>query len=411
MTKTQLKILLIIPNLGRGGAQQIFRQQLELLSVHFEVLGCVFNWDGAFKDDCESNIISLDVPGGKTYWSKGWYFFLRIKRLRRLKKEMKIDVSISHLEGADYVNLLSKGKDRTICWIHGTKIYDENISGLLGKIRMHVLMPWLYRKANKIVTVSKGITKELSKHINGLDKHLQTIYNGFEVDKIMLLGNEPLANEFSSLFNQAKIIITHCRLSRQKNLEALLTIFRELKNKIEIKLVIIGDGELRENLILLCADLKLKSWACWDNNQMDSNYDVYFIGQQSNPFKYLQKAILYALPSGWEGFPLALCEAMVCRLTVIAADCFTGPREILAPELCAEQPLQKPYVNENGVLMPLADVSDKNTITIWVKAIDELLSGKHDTSINKSVAFQRVRQFQLSESISQTINLVQEISK
>src|SRR5260221_1784610 len=102
------RILIIITNLCRGGAQREFRQQLKYLSDSFEAIGCVFNWDGAFEEDKAANVVSLNVEGGVTWVDKTYHFVQRIIRLRELKRKNGIDISISHLEGADYVNLLSK---------------------------------------------------------------------------------------------------------------------------------------------------------------------------------------------------------------------------------------------------------------------------------------------------------------
>src|SRR5688500_11479981 len=96
-TKKPRKILLIIPNLGRGGAQQMFRPQLKSLAIDFKVIGCVFHWDGAFAEDHAENIISLEVPAGKNFVLKVLYFILRIIRLKQLKRQKGIEVSISHL--------------------------------------------------------------------------------------------------------------------------------------------------------------------------------------------------------------------------------------------------------------------------------------------------------------------------
>src|SRR5688572_15352067 len=154
MSRERSKILIIIPNLGRGGAQQVFRDQLQFYSEKHDTLGCVFNWDDTFTDDRHSNIVSLDIPGGKNWPAKIFQFFKRVLALRKIKKQYNIEFSISHLEGADHVNLLSKKKEKVICWIHGTKAFDENIEGILGIIRKKILIPLTYRLSDKIITVS-----------------------------------------------------------------------------------------------------------------------------------------------------------------------------------------------------------------------------------------------------------------
>jgi glycosyltransferase involved in cell wall biosynthesis len=94
---------------------------------------------------------------------------------------------------------------------------------------------------------------------------------------------------------------------------------------------------------------------------------VAFPGVRKNPFPYVAASSLYVLSSNHEGFPNALLEAMALGRPVIAADCKTGPREILLSEEELEQ-LQKEYpdgasVKETvdgtyGVLVPDMDAQE-----------------------------------------------------
>ncbi|MDH4088854.1 MAG: glycosyltransferase [Cyclobacteriaceae bacterium] len=409
-SSSALRILIIIPNLGRGGAQQVFWQQMNHLALHFEVFGCVFNWDGAFEQDKLGNIISLDVPGGKTWLQKVYYFIIRILRLRKIKKDRKIDISISHLEGADYVNLLSRYLDRTICWVHGTKRFDENITGTIGLIRHRILMPVIYRRAQKIVTVSRGIRDELSRSYPSIVPLLKTIYNGFDIEGIQQSSREETDENFVRLCGTSSVIITHCRLSRQKNLTALVRIFEKVAKIAPSKLAILGDGELRHAIIDECSALQLKTWTCWDGAPFAGSYDVYFMGQQQNPFKYLKHAHLYAMTSGWEGFPLALCEAMAIGLPVMAADCFTGPREIIAPDINSQQPVQTPFHTQYGVLMPLADRINPRAIEHWTSEIVNLLGKTNVSKTQTTAGIGRIQEFSFSETMEQTVSLIGEVA-
>jgi glycosyltransferase involved in cell wall biosynthesis len=407
MNKT--RVLLIIPNLGKGGAQRVYHQQLDYLSAYFNVQGCVFNWDGAFEEDKRKGIISLEVPAGSTWIDKAYYFSIRIIRLRKIKKRMNIEVTISHLEGADYVNLLSRSSDKVICWIHGTKRFDANINGVLGIIRQKLLMPFLYKRSQKIVTVSKGIEHEFRNAFKRTAPLLQTVYNGFDVQAIQQQMLKPVEPDFVEMANAHPLIITHGRLALQKNSKALIHIFKEVKKKSNSKLIIIGDGDLREELIKECEELKLKTWLCWSNIPWSDTCDVYFLGQQSNPFKYLCHASLYAMTSSWEGFPLALCEAMVCNLTIIASDCYTGPREILAPELTGPQPIEQPYRAKYGELMPLINHTNQKVISVWAAAVYDLVTKGKLTKNQAEQGVNRIKEFDIEKAIQQTISIIQSV--
>ena len=366
-----LKILLIIPNLGRGGAQQVFRDQLQYFSTKYNAVGCVFNWDDTFEDDRQPNIISLDVPAGKNPFGKIICFFKRVSALKKIKRQHQIDISISHLEGADYINLLSKKKDRVICWIHGTKAFDENINGVVGLLRRKILIPLTYRFSDKIVTVSDGIRQELFQTFRVPTRKTTTIYNSFILEDIVTKASQTVSPQAESIFAGSPIIVTHCRLSRQKNLFALLDIYFALKKQVNARLMILGDGELREQLLSHCLKNGLYVYTVWNHKQsVHANYDIYFMGYERNPYPYLQRSTLYAMTSSWEGFPLSLCEAMACGLPVITTDCYTGPREIIAPNLKTSQPVNQPTSTDYGVLMPLAS---SDSTKVWSDTIISLL--------------------------------------
>ena len=63
------------------------------------------------------------------------------------------------------------------------------------------------------------------------------------------------------------------------------------------------------------------------------------MGIVKNPHSLISKADLFVLPSRFEGFPMALCEAMACGLAVISTEYHGGVREIIDEGV-------------NGVLVP-----------------------------------------------------------
>lgn len=83
------------------------------------------------------------------------------------------------------------------------------------------------------------------------------------------------------------------------------------------RLLILGEGELRESLEALVKECGISS----DKIQM--------LGFVSNPFAYLSRCAAFILTSRWEGLPGVLIEAMACGAPVLSTDCPSGSREIL----------------------------------------------------------------------------------
>lgn len=398
-------LLLIIPNLGAGGAQKVFRDQVTFYKQHYTVTACVFNLDGSFESDRELKLVSLDVPGGNNPVSKALFFVRRVLTLRKLKKRLNVKISISHLEGADYVNILSSRGEKVICWIHGTKRFDDNIAGVTGWIRKNILIRKLYRRSNLLVAVSEGIKKELIDVFKLPSSFIQTIVNGFDHGEISRLSNESPDFSLRALNLDGPILITHGRLARQKNLFALLDIFLTLKKKhTNARLVIVGDGELREQLVSYAESLKLNVYSVWKNSSASSAHDIYFTGYTTNPYALLVQADLYLMTSSWEGFPLALCEAMSCGVPVLSSDCFTGPREILAPGIRDEQPIRHPIETAFGMLMPLAEAPFN--AELWPQTISRLLEDDLKRQALRAVGRKRSLEFDQKEIQKKWLALV-----
>ncbi len=400
MKASQPTVLLIIPNLGRGGAQRVFHQQRALLT-NVNVVSVVFNFDGAFESEQVDGTISLEVPAGKNWWQKLWNFRQRVIRLRAIKKQYKVDVAISHLEGADYVNLLSGQGERRILWIHGSKWHDLDIQGVLGKVRLRFLLPWLYRRADDIVCVSEGIKNELTQRLPSISKKLTTIQNGVDIQAIDLQRNSPIDEKWDRLFRDNFVIVTHCRLAAQKNLRGLLNIVEQLKHLPKVKWMIVGDGEQRTTLLAESNQRGISVYHPWASVPWTDEATLYFTGFTDNPYSFLTRAQLYVLPSLWEGFPLAVCEAIVCGIPVIASDCHTGPREILAPEL--KGPIETEYVGKYGILMPVLRVDDHRVVQQWISTFQRVIDNPTTLESFRDAAQHNRRQFSL-DSVKEQLN-------
>ncbi len=116
---------------------------------------------------------------------------------------------------------------------------------------------------------------------------------------------------------RARQVVAVGRLARQKGFDLLIEAFGRsgLKNE-GWRLVILGDGPERAKLEAMIAHLGLDE-------------AVRLPGMVADPAPHLNRARIFVLPSRFEGFPNALLEAMGMGCAVIAADCPSGPREII----------------------------------------------------------------------------------
>jgi glycosyltransferase involved in cell wall biosynthesis len=393
------KILLLITNLNFGGAQRVFHTISKVLADEFTVIECVFNREEPVAFPSNNELISLDVPAGKNLVDKLYRFIQRVLRLRKIKKKYNIEVCISHLEGADLVNVLS-GVSKNITWVHGSKRHDKNISGIIGYLRHRLLIPFAYIKSDLVITVSEEIKRELHRFYK-VRSDVRTLHNYFDTGFIRRKADETVPAGYDQIFGNGHVIVFSGRFAEQKNLREFLLWFSHFLNFHSAKLVLVGDGELRSELLQLCTQLQMKVYHPWGTLALHGSYQVYFLGYMENPHPVVKKSDLFLLPSSWEGFPMVLGEAMACGTPIVSADCPTGPREFLSDEI--DSILNYPNYNQYGVLLPVL-TNDK--YQIWTDAVKNVLTNEMIKANYQRQSLVRAEFFSLEKNRHKIVDLV-----
>lgn len=378
------KILLICPRLGQGGFEKVCALTGQLLKPYFDVYIAVFDGTEILFDIGGTELLDIHVPSKNGKIRKMFNVFLRIARLRRIKRSKKIDISYSFGPSANLPNVLSTNKGTTT-WI-GIRSYMDLSGGALLKI--------CCRKADKVICCAKEIEAELGKRFQ--IQTLATVYNPFDVEKIEKLS------EVKAEFPWPEDSFVIASMGREDDVKGfwhLIKSFSLLHRRCEnTRLMIIGEGNYEEYK-KLAEDYGILN-------------QIFFTGVKSNPYGYLKKADLYVLTSLNEGFPNALVEAMALSIPVIATDCLTGPAEILSGENQSRDTDEVIY-GKYGILIPRVS-SEKNLDSSIIeeeektlaKVMEELLK---DTTLRQSYqakSRERAKDFSYSDYVSSILNLV-----
>jgi glycosyltransferase involved in cell wall biosynthesis len=389
---SKLRLLVVIPELSLGGAARIARDQAAAFATRYDVTEVVFNLDQGVHYECMGKLESLDIAGGGSIADKARHFAGRVRALGRLKRRLAVDLSVSHLEGAHYVDILSRGHEKIVLCVHGSILHNDEIRGAKGWLRKKVLIPALYRRADAIVTVSDSLAPEL-RQLGVPTEKIRTIKNFFDIDAIARSADEPIGQADRIIFeHNVPVLLVPARLHIHKNLAPLVDMVADLARRRPVRLVILGDGPQRDVLVAR-ARANGPTYDVWSSDEPDLPCTFAFLGVKANPFPYFRRSALFLSSSLTEGFPLALCEAMACELAVVAADCPGGVRDILAPG--SERAECGPRVAErtaHGMLMPMLGEAGEGR-EAWVDALDALLDDPAERKRLAKSGAQRVQDF------------------
>ncbi|MHA1540294.1 MAG: glycosyltransferase, partial [Alphaproteobacteria bacterium] len=204
------------------------------------------------------------------------------------------------------------------------------------------LAHFLYPYADHCVSVSDGVAKSMREVLLlPNDLTITTIYNPAAKETSFTLKPQQPHPWFGE---EAPIIIGCGRLTEQKDFSLLIDAFSETLKTCEAKLIILGNGPLKETL-----EEQIKALRLEDKSTL--------VGNINNPEAFMFHAQLFVLSSLWEGFGNVIVESFSVGCPVVSMNCPSGPAEIF----------------ENGKYGTLVEQRTKEALA---KAITSALSQK-----------------------------------
>lgn len=288
-----MKILMIIPTLSFGGAQNIAVGLAEEAYLKGHSIDFVSFYG---KNDYEERLKKISCEALCLDYKKG-FGFNHIISIRQLRKKLceKIfsynpDIIHTHLLLIKLVLFNKKFSIPLIDTQHDISPWWSNRS-IDDKIKTFVEKKFAITTANKIVTISDSVKESLIKTLNVKDSKVSTIFNFVEKN------NHPVKTSFSK--DKFRMLVVSRIQIEKKGLDLLITIIEILikshKQK-EIIITVVGDGPDMSEFKSIIDDKYLSSY-------------FNFVGYQKDIYKYYSKSNLVLMPSRWEGFGLTAAEA------------------------------------------------------------------------------------------------------
>jgi len=416
-------ILFFVYRLYGGGAERVVSNLSVAFGDQYQIKIAIYG-EQPKSYSHKGELIKIKLPfsndpTGNGRLKRSVRMVVLIFKLKQLKRKHNIDVAISFGEQPNIINILTRGKRKTILSVRSLLSKEMAIYPKMKILGYFIQL--LYNKAYQIIVTSKLAALDLTAHYGVGAGKLKVIYNYINQEEITRLASEPLESDFQRELFQCPVLLNVGRVTPAKGQWLLFRVLVKIKTlHPDYKLVLIGEAETEGNfmdeLISLAGELGLKVYDGSRGQEKSVNFDVFFLGFMSNPFKFMTRSKVLVFPSLFEGFPNTILESMQCGLPVISADCHSGPREIMAPESDLQKRINDMEVTDYGILCPVIPDGDhikpitEEILSAWVNAVD--LLANDDELRNRFIhnGYKRVREFDKVEILKQWQSSIESIA-
>jgi glycosyltransferase involved in cell wall biosynthesis len=410
-------VLLLVNQFYGGGAQKVIANLSIYLSSYYSVTIAIYNDINKVVFEYKGDFVKLNLPFPQdTHNNPIHKRIIRslslLKQVRKLKKEKQIDATISFMEASNIVNILTRRNDKIIISVRS---FLSNEFADIPRLKVfRTFIRFLYKRADDIVVPANLLRIDLVKNFDVPEKKVRLIYNFTDFTLIEQFKQASLPDHHLKIFNGDPVIINIGRINFPKAQWLQPMILSRIKKTIPLaKLVILGDGLLKERIsdVALRCGLKIYEEGKNSKEDLNNNFDIYLLGFASNPFPYLSRSNVFLMTSIYEGFPNVLIEAMSCGLPAISSDCESGPREILSPSTDIHTKANGIEFAEYGVLTPVADkqgLGDDEIADVAAEAVTTMLIDQEKYDLYSTKSIERAAEFDVKKIIAQWIALIEE---
>jgi GalNAc-alpha-(1->4)-GalNAc-alpha-(1->3)-diNAcBac-PP-undecaprenol alpha-1,4-N-acetyl-D-galactosaminyltransferase len=302
-------LIFFLPTFKVGGAgNSIFRlcKKLDLRQNNLFIISIGKN---EYKKKFLQHSNKINIIEVERRSTIGSFFFLKKKILDIIKNKKKT-IFISNQHYANVVSLLAlrKIKDLKIIVVDRIDISElrkfYNISNYIKNIIVLLLVKFLYRFADAIISNSKSAKVDI-------EKITKSKVINISPPSILKLNK----NKFKPKLKKQIQILTVGSLVKGKGVDTMIKSLSFLKSKNFI-FKVAGDGEEKKSLQKLIKKLRLTD-------------KVKLLGWRNKVEELYINSDLFIHASHQEGFPNSIVEAINFNLPVIASNCKGGTREIL----------------------------------------------------------------------------------
>ena len=283
---------------------------------------------------------------------------------------LHVHYAIPHASAAFIAKMILKqqGIDTpVITTLHGTDIT------LVGKDPSFApVVAFSINQSDGITAVSEDLKKDTNQHF-AIDKDIRVIPNFIDLKRFQKLKKEHFKKAICP--NGEKLIVHTSNFRKVKRVQDVVEVFKSLRAKIPVKLLLVGDGPERAVIESMCRE-------CGDCE------DIRFLGKLEAVEEVLSVADLFVMPSEKESFGLAALEAMACEVPVVSSNAGGLPE-----------------LNIHGYSGFLCDIGDVKAMTeAALKILDE-----KNLPVFKKNALNRAREFEISKILPQYESYYREI--